>query len=87
MDEEEAEFGPVLAPTTDDTGTTADPITSAVSTLNSAPSQEHQRSHHHLGAQLGRLKLETSRYTCFVTCSSLTMFFSSLPELTGGECH
>uniref|UniRef100_A0A665X6L0 mitogen-activated protein kinase kinase kinase n=1 Tax=Echeneis naucrates TaxID=173247 RepID=A0A665X6L0_ECHNA len=61
VDEEEAEFGPVLAPHTDDSGTTADPAHSAASVLNSAHSQEHQRSHHQLGAQLGRLKQETSR--------------------------
>lgn len=61
MDEEEAEFGPVLAPHTDDSGATADPTHSAVGALNSAPSQEIQRSHHQLGAQLGRLKQETNR--------------------------
>lgn len=61
VDEEEAEFGPVLAPHADDAGTTADPSHSAVSTLNSAHSQEHQRPHHQLGVQLGRLKQETNR--------------------------
>lgn len=62
MDEEEAEFVPVLAPHVDDSGTTADPAHSAVSTLHSTHSQEHQRLHHQLGAQLGRLKQETNRY-------------------------
>ncbi|XP_070784063.1 mitogen-activated protein kinase kinase kinase 15 [Enoplosus armatus] len=61
VDEEEAEFGPVLAPQADDSGTTADPAHSAASTVNSAHSQEHQRSHYQLGAQLGRLKQETNR--------------------------
>ncbi|KAM7369672.1 hypothetical protein PAMP_010976 [Pampus punctatissimus] len=61
VDEEEVEFGPVLAPTPYDSGTTADPATSTISTLNSTHSQEHQRSHHQLGAQLGRLKQETNR--------------------------
>ncbi|XP_049421111.1 mitogen-activated protein kinase kinase kinase 15 isoform X2 [Epinephelus fuscoguttatus] len=58
---DEEEFGPVLAPHTDDPGTTADPAHLAGSTLNSGHSQEHQRSHHQLGAQLGRLKQETNR--------------------------
>uniref|UniRef100_A0A7N8WMC9 mitogen-activated protein kinase kinase kinase n=1 Tax=Mastacembelus armatus TaxID=205130 RepID=A0A7N8WMC9_9TELE len=61
VDEEETEFAPVLAPHNDESGTTTDPTHSAVSTLNSAHSQEHQRSHHQLGAQLGRLKQETNR--------------------------
>lgn len=61
MDEEEAEFGPVLAPHADDPGTTADPTHPTAITLNPAHSQEHQRSHHQLGAQLGRLKQETNR--------------------------
>uniref|UniRef100_A0A7N6F9C5 mitogen-activated protein kinase kinase kinase n=1 Tax=Anabas testudineus TaxID=64144 RepID=A0A7N6F9C5_ANATE len=61
VDEEEAEFVPGLASHNDDSGTTADPTHSAVSTLNSVHSQEHQRSHHQLGAQLGRLKQETNR--------------------------
>ncbi|XP_037613198.1 mitogen-activated protein kinase kinase kinase 15 isoform X1 [Sebastes umbrosus] len=62
VDEEEAEFIPVLAPPhADDPGTTPDHAHSAAITLNSAPSQEHQRSHHQLGAQLGRLKHETNR--------------------------
>uniref|UniRef100_A0A3Q3JJI1 mitogen-activated protein kinase kinase kinase n=1 Tax=Monopterus albus TaxID=43700 RepID=A0A3Q3JJI1_MONAL len=61
VDEEEAEFAPVLAPPIDDPGTTAEPTHSAVNPLNSAHPQEHQRSHHQLGAQLGRLKQETSR--------------------------
>lgn len=61
VDEEETEFGPVLAPAADDSGTLVDPAHSTPSTLNSAHSQEHQRSHHQLGAQLGRLKQETNR--------------------------
>ncbi|XP_075309026.1 mitogen-activated protein kinase kinase kinase 15 isoform X1 [Odontesthes bonariensis] len=61
VDEEEVEFGPVLAPHSDDAGTPADPAHPANSTTNSTHSQEHQRSHHHLGAQLGRLKQETNR--------------------------
>lgn len=61
MDEEE--YGPVLTPHADESGTTADPAHSAVCTLSSQlHSQEHQRTHHHLGAQLGRLKQETNRY-------------------------
>lgn len=63
VDEEEVEFGPVLAPQADDPAPTADPTHSAASTLNSTHSKEHQRSHHPLGAQLGRLKQETNRYT------------------------
>lgn len=62
MDEEEAEFVPGLASHNDDSGAAADPAHPAVSTLNAAQSQEHQRSHHQLGAQLGRLKQETNRY-------------------------
>ncbi len=61
VDEEEAEFGPVLAPHADESGTAVDPAHSVVCTLNSAHSHEHQRSHHQLGAQLGRLKQETNR--------------------------
>uniref|UniRef100_A0A8D3E6H0 mitogen-activated protein kinase kinase kinase n=1 Tax=Scophthalmus maximus TaxID=52904 RepID=A0A8D3E6H0_SCOMX len=66
VDEEEAEFGPVLAPhaaaAADDSGPPADPAHSAVSALtSSAHSHEHQRSHQQLGAQLGRLKHETNR--------------------------
>ncbi|XP_042080853.1 mitogen-activated protein kinase kinase kinase 15 isoform X3 [Haplochromis burtoni] len=61
VDEEEAEFGPILVQQTDETGTTSDHTHSAVSTVNSSHSHEHQRSHHHLGAQLGRLKHETNR--------------------------
>ncbi|XP_030612692.1 mitogen-activated protein kinase kinase kinase 15 isoform X2 [Archocentrus centrarchus] len=61
VDEEEAEFSPVLAQHTDDTGVTCDPTHSAVSTLNSSHCHEQQRSHNHLGAQLGRLKQETNR--------------------------
>ncbi|XP_061569010.1 mitogen-activated protein kinase kinase kinase 15 isoform X2 [Cololabis saira] len=61
VDEVESEFGPVLASTSDEPGTSADAAHSSISTLNSAHSHEHQRLHHHLGAQLGRLKQETSR--------------------------
>ncbi|XP_034069796.1 mitogen-activated protein kinase kinase kinase 15 isoform X3 [Gymnodraco acuticeps] len=61
VDEEEAEFGPVLASLTEDPVTTADPTQSAASTINTTHSQEPQRSHHQLGAQLGRLKQETNR--------------------------
>ncbi|XP_026035901.1 mitogen-activated protein kinase kinase kinase 15 isoform X2 [Astatotilapia calliptera] len=61
VDEEEAEFGPILVQQTDETGTTSDHTHSAVSTVNSSHSHEHQRSHHHLGTQLGRLKHETNR--------------------------
>lgn len=61
VDEEEAEYGPVLAPHADDSGTAGDSTHTAVSTLNSAHSQEHHRSHHQLDAQLGRLKQETNR--------------------------
>lgn len=68
VDEEEAEFAPVLVPHADDSGTAADPAHCAVSTLHSAHSQEHQRPHHHLGAQLGRLKQETNRYVRTETC-------------------
>ncbi|KAI3354880.1 hypothetical protein L3Q82_004678 [Scortum barcoo] len=60
VDEEEAEFGPVLTAHADDPGAAADLAHSAVIPLNSAHSQEHQRSHHQLGAQLGRLKQETN---------------------------
>uniref|UniRef100_A0AAX7VQB5 mitogen-activated protein kinase kinase kinase n=1 Tax=Astatotilapia calliptera TaxID=8154 RepID=A0AAX7VQB5_ASTCA len=60
VDEEEAEFGPILVQQTDETGTTSDHTHSAVSTVNSSHSHEHQRSHHHLGTQLGRLKHETN---------------------------
>lgn len=60
VDEEEAEFVPVLVPHTDDSGTTTD-HSNAASVLQCAHPQEHQRSHHHLSAQLGRLKQETSR--------------------------
>uniref|UniRef100_A0A3B3VU85 mitogen-activated protein kinase kinase kinase n=1 Tax=Poecilia latipinna TaxID=48699 RepID=A0A3B3VU85_9TELE len=61
VDEEEAVFGPVLAPASDDPGTTPDPVLSSTNTLNSSHTQEHQRSHAPLGAQLGRLKQETNR--------------------------
>ncbi|XP_010765614.1 mitogen-activated protein kinase kinase kinase 5-like, partial [Notothenia coriiceps] len=62
VDEEEAEFGPVLASLTEDPVTTIDPTQSVASTINTTHSQEPQRSHHQLGAQLGRLKQETNRY-------------------------
>lgn len=61
VDEEDTEFVPVLAPHADDSGTAADPSHSAVTALHLAQSQEHQRSHHQMGAQLGRLKQETNR--------------------------
>uniref|UniRef100_A0A8C6LSE2 mitogen-activated protein kinase kinase kinase n=1 Tax=Nothobranchius furzeri TaxID=105023 RepID=A0A8C6LSE2_NOTFU len=61
VDEEEAEFGPVLASNSDDPVTTTDHAPTTVSTVNSTRSQEHQRPHHFLGAQLGRLKQETNR--------------------------
>ncbi|KAM6900416.1 mitogen-activated protein kinase kinase kinase 15 [Xenentodon cancila] len=61
VDEVETEFCPVLPSTSDDPVTTADPTHSAISTVNSTHSHEHQRSHHPLGAQLGRLKQETNR--------------------------
>ncbi|XP_034416501.1 mitogen-activated protein kinase kinase kinase 15 [Cyclopterus lumpus] len=62
VDEEEAEFGPVLAPQADDAvATAADPAHPAAGTPSSAHSQEPQRSHYHLRAQLGRLKQETNR--------------------------
>lgn len=61
MDEEEAEFVPVLVPHADDSGAAAD-HGNASSVLQCAHSQDHQRSHHQLSAQLGRLKQETSRY-------------------------
>uniref|UniRef100_A0A3Q2EAM5 Mitogen-activated protein kinase kinase kinase 15 n=1 Tax=Cyprinodon variegatus TaxID=28743 RepID=A0A3Q2EAM5_CYPVA len=61
VDEEEAEYGPVLAPTSDDPGSTPDPALSCTSTVNSSHAQEAQRLHAPLGIQLGRLKQETSR--------------------------
>ncbi|XP_067107476.1 mitogen-activated protein kinase kinase kinase 15 [Osmerus mordax] len=61
VDEEEVEFGPVGAPPADDPSVTSEPVTSGVSTLNSTPSHDPQRSHHLLGSQLGRLKQETNR--------------------------
>lgn len=61
VDEEDGEFVPVLAPHADDSGTAADPSHSTATTLHLTHSQEHQRSHHPLGAQLGRLKQETNR--------------------------
>ncbi|MED6273100.1 hypothetical protein CHARACLAT_003239 [Characodon lateralis] len=60
-DEEEAEFGPVLASNSDDPGITPNPVLSGTSTVNSFHTQEHQRSHASLGAQLGQLKQETNR--------------------------
>ncbi|KAG5850377.1 mitogen-activated protein kinase kinase kinase 15 isoform X2 [Anguilla rostrata] len=57
VDEEEgAEFGAAEPAVPEDPG-----LTSGVSTLSSVLSQESQRQHHPLGAQLGRLKQETSR--------------------------
>lgn len=61
VDEEEAEFVPVLVPHAEDSGAAADHV-SAPSVLQGPHSQDHQRSHHQLSAQLGRLKQETSRY-------------------------
>uniref|UniRef100_A0A3B3ZS64 Protein kinase domain-containing protein n=1 Tax=Periophthalmus magnuspinnatus TaxID=409849 RepID=A0A3B3ZS64_9GOBI len=61
VDEEEAEYAQVLASAHEDSVTTTDPSSSAVSTLHSGQSQEHQRTHHQLNAQLGRLKQETNR--------------------------
>ncbi|XP_013860798.1 mitogen-activated protein kinase kinase kinase 15 [Austrofundulus limnaeus] len=61
VDEEEAEFGPVLASNSDEPGTTAESALPATSTINSTHSQESQRPHNPLGVQLGRLKLETNR--------------------------
>uniref|UniRef100_A0A3Q3BQZ9 mitogen-activated protein kinase kinase kinase n=1 Tax=Kryptolebias marmoratus TaxID=37003 RepID=A0A3Q3BQZ9_KRYMA len=62
VDEEETEFGPVLAPSSEDPGLTADSALPATSTQNSTHSQENQRSHNPLGVQLGRLKLETNSH-------------------------
>ncbi|XP_036376653.1 LOW QUALITY PROTEIN: mitogen-activated protein kinase kinase kinase 15 [Megalops cyprinoides] len=57
VDEEEgAEFGGAEPVVPEDPG-----LTSGVSTLSSVLSQESQRTQHPLGAQLGRLKQETSR--------------------------
>lgn len=61
VDEEEAEFVPVLVPHADDSGAAAD-HGNATSVLQCPHPQDHQRSHHQLSAQLGRLKQETSRY-------------------------
>ncbi|XP_075996543.1 mitogen-activated protein kinase kinase kinase 15 isoform X5 [Genypterus blacodes] len=63
VDEEEAEFGPVLAPSTDEAAATATAEHAAASavTVHSTHSHEPQRSHHPPGAQLGRLKQETNR--------------------------
>lgn len=60
MDEEEAEFVPVLVPHADDSGAAAE-HGNASSLLPCSHSHEHQRSHHQLSSQLGRLKQETSR--------------------------
>lgn len=60
VDEEEAEFAPVLVPQADEPGAAAD-HGHAAGGLPCAHSQDHQRSHHHLSAQLGRLKQETGR--------------------------
>uniref|UniRef100_H3D7Y6 mitogen-activated protein kinase kinase kinase n=1 Tax=Tetraodon nigroviridis TaxID=99883 RepID=H3D7Y6_TETNG len=60
VDEEEAEFVPVLVPHADDSGAAGD-HGNASSVLHGAHSQDHQRSHHQLSTQLGRLKQETSR--------------------------
>lgn len=57
VDEEEAEFSPVLALPVDDAAV-ADPAHPVACRQNS---QEHLRSHHQLGVQLGRLKQETNR--------------------------
>lgn len=59
--EDEGEYAQVLAAAHEDSVTTTDPSSSAVSTLHSGQSQEHQRTHHQLSAQLGRLKQETNR--------------------------
>ncbi|KAM9827738.1 mitogen-activated protein kinase kinase kinase 15 [Neosynchiropus ocellatus] len=59
VDEEETEFSPVLATASDDPA--PDHIHSAAAALTSAHPQDHHRSPHQLGAQLGRLKQETSR--------------------------
>ncbi|KAJ8278142.1 hypothetical protein GJAV_G00084320 [Gymnothorax javanicus] len=57
VDEEEGtDFGGAEPAVAEDPG-----LTSGVSTLSSALSQESQRQHHPLGAQLGRLKQETNR--------------------------
>ncbi|KAK7881629.1 hypothetical protein WMY93_030038 [Mugilogobius chulae] len=61
VDEEESEYAQVLASAHEDSVTTTDPSSSAVSTLHSGQSQEHQRTHSQLNAQLGRLKQETNR--------------------------
>lgn len=76
VDEEEAEFSPVLPQPADDTVVTCEPTHSAVSTLNSSHSHEPQRSQNHLGGQLGRLKQETNRYACM----------PSGPKLSQGSC-
>ncbi|XP_028821904.1 mitogen-activated protein kinase kinase kinase 15 isoform X3 [Denticeps clupeoides] len=54
--EDEAVFGPVETPATEDPG-----LTSGVSTLSSVLSHESQRTQHPVGTQLGRLKQETNR--------------------------
>uniref|UniRef100_A0AAY4AMF0 mitogen-activated protein kinase kinase kinase n=1 Tax=Denticeps clupeoides TaxID=299321 RepID=A0AAY4AMF0_9TELE len=55
--EDEAVFGPVETPATEDPG-----LTSGVSTLSSVLSHESQRTQHPVGTQLGRLKQETNRW-------------------------
>ncbi|KAK2870177.1 hypothetical protein QQF64_021867 [Cirrhinus molitorella] len=55
-EEDDADFGSVARTTQEDQA-----ITSGVSTLSSVISHEAQRPQHPLGAQLGRLKQETSR--------------------------
>lgn len=57
-EEDDGDFGSVARTTQEDQA-----LTSGVSTLSSVISHEAQRPQHPLGAQLGRLKQETSRYT------------------------
>lgn len=61
VDEEEAEFVPVLVPHAEDSGAASDHV-NPPSVLQGPHCQDHQRSHHQLSAQLWRLKQETSRY-------------------------
>ncbi|XP_058498666.1 mitogen-activated protein kinase kinase kinase 15 isoform X1 [Solea solea] len=63
VDEEEAEFVPVLASQAEELGLTTEPAHSVatICTPNPTHSVEHQRSNQQLGAQLGRLKHETNR--------------------------
>ncbi|CAL1596496.1 unnamed protein product [Knipowitschia caucasica] len=58
---DEEEYAQVLVTSHEDSVTTTDPSSSAVSTLHSGQSQDQQRTHHQLNAQLGRLKQETNR--------------------------